>query len=344
MNERNIKSNIIIKKMVAILCVMFTIVGLFGYYNMKPLSSSAATSASYYCSFGGGTTGYTNKSVTSFSSSASWIKVSLSNYGEYLITVNPSYNISSTRSSRYGCVQFKKNGSLVHTVNIYQSNPYLRITTPSVTVPNTTNGVAYVHVESNIKFYYSIADQYGVFKPCSGTKGADLKSKQYYNQYNAFDIPVASKGVNTEEKITMTMIVRAANYSFSRSASVIQEKGVVEGQKYLYSGSYYGYDLMIAGEWAYNASPSIKTYKYTVLNFDMPGANFKLNDAQLRESALTNDVLIEMPPNSKVGKMLVMVKGTWTPYASFTLNSGNPGVVIEPYGYPAKFNCSYTAY
>lgn len=263
-----IRSNSVLKKAIAVLCVMFTIVGMIACLGIKPMNASAATSASYTCSYNGGSTGYYNRSVSSYSASASWISVRCTGYGSYTVNVSPSYNINSIKSSRFGYVTFKNGKNNLHTIYIYQTNPYLCITTSKVAIPNFTNGTGYFNVTSNVQFSYWTDDQYGVFKPCSGQRGTNLGAPRYYNSYNSFSIPVVAKSQNTiGEAVDIDFYVKAIGYNFTRKALAIQNSTPVE--------------QFPKGKVTYQCSQNGRTYTLTAdqltegnVTFTISGSNF----------------------------------------------------------------------
>ena len=266
--ETQIRSNSGLKKVIAVLCVMFMIAGMIVSLDIKPLKAFAATSASYTCSYDGGTTSYYNRSVSSFSSSASWISVKCTGYGSYTVNINRSYNISSVKSSRFGTVTFKNGKNVLHTIYIYQTNPYLCLTSTKIVVPNYENGTAYFNVTSNVQFSYWTDDQFGVFKYCAGQRGTNLGAPRYYNSYNSFSIPVVAKSQNTiGEATNIKYYVKAIGYNLTCQGVAIQNSTPV--------------DQFPQGKVCYQCSQNGRTYILTAdqltdgdVIFTISGSNF----------------------------------------------------------------------
>ena len=344
MNQNStIRTNNLFKKAIALLCMMFTIVGLFSYLNIKPLNSSAATYNTYYCGMNGGSTGYYNRSVSTVSTSQSWLTYSCKGWGSYTVYVAASTSVQSN-NQRCGYVYFRDSkGNLLNKITVYQTNPCISITTPKVAISNVKNGSGTITVRSNVSFEYSVTnDTNGRLFNTSGKMPNGSGSMQNYN------ITVNTKQVNDSGyQWTFNFRVKAVKYSWNsvRNSTLIQNTVYKEPSKYQFSGSYLGYELSFIGERPFK-SASAQTYSYTAKEFDMPAANFALSRTDMEKSALSNGIRIEMPANSTTGKLLVNVKGTWTAYASVALHENDLGMTIEPYGYYtntdlAKFNCDY---
>lgn len=338
----SIKTNNLFKKALAVLCVMFTVLGLFGYLNINPMNSNAATYNTYYCGMNGGSTSYYNRNVSSVSTSQSWLSYSCKGYGSYSVYVAASTYVQ-TSNQRCGYVYFRDSkGNLLNRITIYQTNPCISISTPKVAITNVKNGSGTITVRSNVSFEYSVTnDSYG--RLCNTTGKYPNTSGTMKNYY----ITVNTKQVNdTGSQWSFNFRVKATKYSWNsvRNSTLLQNSTIKETPKYQFSGSYLGYELTFIGERPFKSSTA-KTYSYTAKEFDMPAANFVILRKAMEKSALNNGIRIEMPSSSNMGKLLVLANGTWTPYASVTLHDNDLGMTVEPYGYNAgdlgKFVCDY---
>ena len=346
--ENHVRSTSFIKKAIALLCVMFTIVGLFGYYNMKPLSSNAlATYVSYTVGMGGGTKYYSNSSVGKFTSSASWISVTRNTQSNFTINIAESSYVSSS-PQRYGYVSFyNSKGTLLHRITINQTNPYIALSSSSVTMPNQKNGTTTITVQSTISFNYGISDKSGHFYPCSGGMPNTTGALKYTS------ITVQTKQINKSgTKWGIQFWVKATKYNANRYAMINQASEEKQQEKTedislsgkMYYGRYVNHYIKFFGDCPSAESAIDRTYYYNVIEWDMPQANFcpegwnrNISWGELKRCAMQYFIKLDVPPKSNRGTLSICIDGQWAPYAMVTKNLKGE-LDIEVFGYSDDHN------
>jgi hypothetical protein len=208
------KAKSFVLKAEAVLCAFILLAVMC---PLRITNTQAYTTDSKYFNAGGGTCGYYNRSVSSYSKSASWISVSCSGYGNFNIRVSAHTTPYTFRSSRWGYVDFKNSkGTVLRRITINQDAPYITASRSSVSLGALdTKSVGFTFTY-NCPFTVSSSNyEFGLYNG-SGDKLGNGGSYSSYGQSRTVNVTVRA--------------INGANYSGSKKYATISLKHRATGK------------------------------------------------------------------------------------------------------------------
>lgn len=224
----------ILKKVTASACAVVLAAAAIPTFNIGGFKASAYTTAAKYCGPQGSSFSYYNSSIATATPSASWLSVSCTGRGNFTVRATESKNVSTTKSSRWGYVDFKNSkGSILYRISVNQTNPYL-----NVSIANSTFYAGYKAGSATPNFTltynspFSLSSSGSNFDIYNGSGGKVTSGGSYlgYNTYYSVSLHGVTKSVNSSTKsqyYKYNVINRATGrtmQSFTLSQSCFQSR------------------------------------------------------------------------------------------------------------------------